>query len=359
MASHTHALFSLSVAGVIAVAASSLAACSSDGRAGFTEPGTEADAGGAVDPDSGTGGTTNPGCKPEDYVEAKPNKGASLASLKASYSAANAKRFVTDALALRYPIGKAILEGGLANTAVVGGGQDCVQRFLRDTSSPDAVLRQAATLVHECGHFYDLGEGRAKQADVYVIRPDLSFACQDGDTTARGGKTFARSLLRKDAYYSKRPACGGQPRAGCDFYADIYLDGDANDGQFQSGDQGYSFLLEEAAQYVNSIATAWAFEDAYAGSRVSERDGILTFMWYMERYLKLAREQYPAAYELIAKDECWRKTALTIWDRGELYLREAAGAQNLGIEDGAIRSLVDEPALKQEIDELRKLQGCK
>ncbi len=335
--------------------------CSSSDRAGFTDPGTDPNVdGGATDPEAGTGGTTTPGCTPDAYVESQPNKTADIADLKSAYSAGGAKQFVLDALARRYPIGKSLVEGGLANTAVVGGGQDCVARFLRDTSSADAVLRQASTLVHECGHFFDLGEGQAaNNADVYVFRPDLKLTCQDGDTTDRGGKTFARSLLRQDAYYSKRVACGGQPKQGCDIYADIYLDGSATDGQFQSGDQGYDSLLEEATQYINSLATSWSFEDSYTSTRSSERDGILTFIWYMERYLKLAREKYPSTYELIAKDECWRKTALTIYDRGQFYLKLAANAPNLGIDDAAIRTLADDPTLKAEIDELRKLQGCK
>ena len=78
-----------------------------------------------------------------------------------------------------------------------------------------------------------------------------------------------------------------------------------------------------------------------------------------EGYLTDLSVWNPQLAELIAKDECWRKTALTIYDRGQFYLKLAANAPNLGIDDAAIRTLADDPTLKAEIDELRKLQGCK
>lgn len=295
-----------------------------------------------------------PGCAQEEYVETLPTK-ASLSGLSFSTSTANA--YLLSALERRYPIGKAIVEGGLSSSIAKTQG-NCIDRFLQDKSSAAKVLTQASTVVHECGHFYDLGESSGG-ASGYVIRPDLSFTCEDGDTKARGGKTFARSLIRKDAYYAKRKACPkGTAGQGCDMYAEIYLDGDASDSTFDSGDQGYSFLLEEAAQYVNSLATGLAFVDQYGSQRASERDGILTFLWYIERYLAMAKADYPDAYALLSEDECWRQATLTVWDRGWFYLRATEGMQNLGIEDGKIEPLVNESALVAEIDALRKLE-CK
>ena len=135
-----------------------------------------------------------------------------------------------------------------------------------------------------------------------ITTPDVWSA---RDTTSRGGKTFARSLIKKDAQYAKRQACGGKAGMGCDSYADVYLDGDPNDSTFDSGYQGYNSVLEEATQYVNSLASALAFQDQYANEKVSDRDGILTFLWYIERYLAVARTDYPAAYKLLSEDSCW------------------------------------------------------
>ena len=141
-------------------------------------------------------------------------------------------------------------------------------------------------------------------------------------------------------------------------YARIYLDGDAEDSKFDSGDQGYNSVLEEATQYVNSLATGLAFEDQYTGVKVTERDGILTFLWYIERYLAMARTEYPEAYALISEDPCWRQATLTVWDRGWFYLRATEGMASLGIHDAEIEPLVNDPELVAEIDALRKLE-CK
>lgn len=269
-----------------------------------------------------------------------------------------AQQYLLQALELRYPHGKALVEGGLANP-VSPQQSNCVALFLQDTSSANAVLRQASTLVHECGHFYDIGLSRSTPgARAYVIAPALQRSCRNGDTTMRGGRTFARSLLTSDTFSSMRPPCVGSSSMNCDFYANTYLDGSPTNSTFESGDQGFDLLLEEANQYVNSLASGLAFRDAYQqGSRVTERDGILTFMWYLERYLLLARTSYPQAYSTITQDACWRESILSVWDRGWFYLQASAPyASTLGINDARLRTLVETPSLLAEIDTLRRLQ---
>ncbi|MBL9039809.1 MAG: hypothetical protein JNG84_14930, partial [Archangium sp.] len=192
--------------------------------------------------------------------------------------------------------------------------------------------------------------------DAYVIAPGLQRTCSNGDTTARGGRTFARSLITTDSYASLRPACVNQSSSSCDFYANTYLDGSASNSTFESGDQGFNSLLEEANQYVNSLASALAFREHFQSRQVSERDGILTFLWYLERYLAMARANNPQAYALISTDPCWREAVLSVWDRGWFYLQASAPyASNLGISDAALRTLVETPSLLAEIDALRSL----
>lgn len=289
-----------------------------------------------------------PGCAKSAYAEPLPTA-ASLSGL--TFAQATASDYLLDALALRFPLGRDVVAGGVANA---GAQNDCVATFLSNRTSATAVLRQASTVVHECGHFFDLGLAGAKTS-AYVVTDAVRYTCADGDTTSRGGKTFARSLLRTDAYYASRPACGGQFGSACDMYADIYLDGSPTDGTFQGGDQGYNTLLEETLQYVNSLATSMAFEDALAGS-TSARDGILTFLWYVPRYLGLAREEYPGAYALLSGDACWRQATLTVWDRAWFYLDATKGRAKLGINDAALEALVKDPALVAEIDALRALE---
>lgn len=345
---------------LVSLAATLLLACGStaESRPGFDGAGS-GESGDPTDPGAsdtpGSGGTApdpdKPGCAQSQYTETLPTA-SSLSGL--SFSPATANDFLLAALGERYPTGKEIVEGGLSSKLAQSQG-NCIDRFLSDTSSAAAVLRQAPTVVHECGHFYDLGKGSGSTSG-YVVAPGLEFSCKQGDTTSRGGKTFARSLLRSDGFYPKRKACNGSVKSGCDFYADVYLDGSASDSSFQGGDQGYNSVLEEANQYVNSLATALAFEDTYKGSKASERDGILTFLWYIERYLKMAREDYPEAYALISEDACWRQATLSVWDRGWFYLKATEDSDNLGLDDAAIETLVKDASLTREIDALRKLE---
>ncbi len=344
-----------------------LVACSSTSeRTSFepssTDPSAQVDTDGDGTPDSPAPGTTGntpapqpgrTGCTGSAYTEALPTT-ASLSGL--TFSQAKAGDYLLGALERRYPLGKFIVEGGVANP-IPGQPGTCIDRFLQDKSSAAKVLAQAGTVVHECGHFFDIGKSQGSTA-AYVIRDDLQLSCKSGDTTTRGGKTFARSLIKGDGYYASRKACGNQVRQGCDMYADIYLTGSATDATFDSGDQGYNSVLEEATQYVNSIATALAFSDQLQGQRVSERDGILTFLWYIERYLKMARESYPQAYATLSQDPCWRQATLSVWDRGWFYLNASKGKDNLEIDAPAIEALVNEPELLAEIDALRSLE-CK
>ncbi|MBL8918444.1 MAG: hypothetical protein JNJ54_06255 [Myxococcaceae bacterium] len=298
------------------------------------------------------GGASRVGCAGMQYSEPLPTT-SSLGGLV--YTPAMAQQYLLSALQLRYPHGEAVVRGGLANP-ISPQQPNCVTAFLGDTSSGPAVLRQASTVVHECGHFWDLGTSRGASS-AYVIAPNLQRTCANGDTTTRGGRTFARSLIKGDAWYAMRPACMNMSSSTCDFYADVYLDGSPTNGTFESGDQGFNSLLEEANQYVNSLASALAFRDAFSGgSRVSERDGILTFMWYLERYLAMARLQYPTAYATLTQDACWREAILSVWDRGWFYLQATnAYASTLGINDARLRTLVETPSLLAEIDSVRGL----
>lgn len=341
-----------------------LTACGSDAtpRASFGSSGSTTQTGDGTEPTDGTtpgtGATTatpdKPGCAQSLWSETLPTK-ASLSGI--AFSTAKANDYLMSALEARYPLGKDMVQGGLDSTLAKQQGS-CIDRFLTDKSSAAAVLQQAPTVVHECGHFVDLDKGSGSTS-AYVVKaddPKLTFTCRQGDTTSRGGKTFARSLIKTDAFYNQRKACGGTAKQGCDFYADVYLDGSATNSTFEGGDQGYNSVLEETNQYVNSLATALAFQDQYKNAKVSERDGILTFLWYLERYLKMAREDYPTAYATISKDACWRQATLSVWDRAWFYLDAAKDMDNLSLDADTLTDLVNDATLTAEIDALRKLE---
>jgi len=291
-------------------------------------------------------GPVDPGCLDGQYSETLPTPEVSIDSAKSGYNAANLNGFILEVLDLRYPVGAYIVE-----QALIHGGQlgDCVAYFAYDTSSAQKVIDSLSTVTHECGHFLDIGLG-GWTADAYVITDELTLQCEGGDKFEYGGNTFPRSELMNDTYSALRGLCEQGQWGGCDSYADVYLVGD-------SGDQGFNTLMEEAVQYVNSLATGYAFNDQYTWT-VSEKDGIMTFLWYIERYLFLARTQYPSTHSFILGNACFRELILTVWGRAWLYLDVTEPLANLGMEDDVIEALVMAPELLAEIQSVREAHGC-
>jgi hypothetical protein len=320
---------------------------------GNTRPPTQAGDAGGSEPDtlSDAGAPACAGISDRVLAEELPDTSAALANLTFN---GNVAAFVDEALSRRYPFGLELVRGGRLET----GFGDCSVVFAEPAESAADVYSAMEVIVHECGHIHD-GYLSAGDRNVYELHADLRYACDRGDTTSRGGDTFARSRIASDAFQALRPPCATSGRGGCDPYADIYLDGNPDDALFESGDQGFNLLMEEAVQYVNSIATAWAFEDQQPRFvAVSARDGILTFLWYVERYLRLARTQYPSAYARITGDSCWRELTLSVWTRAQRYLELTRDEITLGIEDEDIEELVNDPVLLDEIERLRALEEC-
>ena len=294
----------------------------------------------------------DPNCVDGQWSEQLPLTAANLSPAINSYSANTATEFILQALSIRYPTGQWIVEGGLQSDAF--GGTNCIDAFLGNKSSAGAVIGQLSTIVHECGHFFDLDQGGFFDS-AYMLTPTMVNTCS-GASYQGSDATFARSLIKNDEYNALRPPCGGSFVPGCDSYADIYLNGDPNDSNFDSGDQAFNMLHEETTQYVNSIATGYAFSDQYQFT-VSERDGILTFLWYTCRYLRMARLQYPGSYSVLTQSPCWREAILRVWGRAWLFLEATKDMQNLGISDDEIETLLTEELL-QEIQLVRDAHGC-
>jgi hypothetical protein len=287
----------------------------------------------------------------EVLAEELPDPEASLAGLTFS---GNVASFVDAVLERRHPFGLELVQGGRRETAF----GDCSVIFADPAETASDIYAALEVIVHECGHFNDSFLSSAGR-DAYVLHSELSFQCERGDTTSRGGDTFARSRIAGDDYQSLRPPCSLSNAPGCDPYADVYLNGDPDDAVFESGDQGFNLLMEEAVQYVNSISTSWAFVDQKPPNiSVSSRDGILTFLWYIERYLRMARTEFPEAYTRITTDDCWRDLTLGVWARAQRYLGLTQQVPGLGIEDDEIADLVREPELLEEIERLRELDDC-
>jgi len=295
----------------------------------------------------------DPLCIDGMYRETLPDRTVSVADLVSGFTTPGAIDFVNGVTSRRYPLGNRFVTTGRF------GGMSCVEPFFRDRSSADEAFGQLSTLVHECGHAVD-GDLSSFGSNTYVVSSDIELSCDMGDTTSRGGLTFARSRIRSDAFQTMRAACPDGVFRNCDFYANTYLDGDPDDATFQGGDQGFNMLFEELVQYVNSLATDYAIGDQLGSGSVSDRDGLLTFMWYVERYLLMARTDFPSAYEHLLNGDggCWRDAILTVWGRAVLYLDETEDMPGLGIDDDVLFGLVTTPALLDEIERLRTAEGC-
>jgi len=294
-------------------------------------------------------------CLDGQYAEVPPDPSVGISSALDEYRSSDVLGFIDDVLGARYPIGQFLFMGGYENQG--NFSDNCLNYFLNDSSSGEAIIGQMSTLVHECGHFFDIATG-GWSANGYHITDEISFTCNDGNTPDNGGgRTFSRSLIKGDEYASLHTPCENWTDQGCDSYAAIYLNGDPNDSTFESGDQGYGMLHEETVQYINSLATSYAFNDQHSGA-TSARDGILTFLWYTMRYLRMARLEHPDAYELLSQDDCWREVILTTWGRAWLYLYITQDMASLGIDDDFLYALVDDNELLEEIQRLREIQGC-
>ena len=276
-------------------------------------------------------------CVDGQYSEVVPTPNADIDSIKDAYSSNNVEGFISDVLGQRFTVGQYIFQQGVQAT---GNFPDtCLNYFLGDSSSAGAVIGQLSTIVHECGHFLDL-DLRDWGENVYVFTDELAITCEDGSTPDNGGgQTFSRSLINDDVYASLHPPCANYTDQGCDSYAAIYLDGDPNNGNFESGDQGYGMLHEETLQYVNSLATSYAFGDQLAYS-TSARDGILTFCGTpcdirLARLGILRRIHFSPELLLARSDFEYLGTCVALFGTH-------CGTSNLGINDDFLMTLVME-----------------
>ncbi|MEZ4267390.1 MAG: hypothetical protein R3F39_13500 [Myxococcota bacterium] len=294
----------------------------------------------------------DPQCIDGQFSETLPNTTADLSASIASYSAADPQSFILAVLDARYPAGASIVRKGLA--AESSGFGNCIASFMGASHSAQALFPQLSTFVHECGHFADLAESFG---GTFIFNESTVVRCQGGGSQGGAPRTFARSLINQDDYAALRPPCGAGGSSGCDFYAKVYLDGDPSDATFQGGDQGFDSVIEETTQYIGSLATGYSFADYYS-AKTSERDGILTFLWYLERYLRLARLEHPTVHAALLQNACWRRAVLTAWGRAHLYLEATEGVAVLGLEDAELDALVADPELLSEIQRVRDAEGC-
>ncbi len=246
---------------------------------------------------------------------------ASLSDLSAAYvnTAAGVRAAAAGIADRRYPIGRLFIDNQ--------SDMNLLAWYSRRNTFAD-ILNNFEVAVHEGQHIWDIGM-IAGGMWPYRLRDDLVIR-------ARRLTNFNRSEILTVHTF-----------AAMDMYAPVYLMGG-------SGAQGFNTLLDEYSAYVHSLAARYCTRDGLAmGTRISARDGILTMMYYVEMYLRLARTVHPADYAAILADPEHIRLILTVWARAEFWLNLSTPFPSLGLRDATIRPVTYDPANVAEIDMLR------
>ena len=245
---------------------------------------------------------------------------ADLSATAANYDGSNLRETLVEVSALRYPPAIGFIDAqtdGYLSTWYGGS-----------PSNFQGVMDRYEVAVHEGSHIWGFESFSFDSYSYRVVDDDHII-----DTT-RLDNFFRSEILDR------------HPNPSDDFYADTYLTG-------SSGAQGFNTLLDEYNAYTHSLASRHCIRDQFGGGSTSARDGILTFMWYVETYLKIAREDHPDDYDDILADDDTIDVILDVWDRAEHWLAITENDDSLGIDDDRIAELTYDPANVSEIDRLR------
>jgi hypothetical protein len=303
---------------------------------------------------SGTGGAggsappnplVDPNCVDGKVYEAEvlPTR-ANINDLAATFTTDPAGRvkWVIDVLNRRIPMGALFVS--TATKSGPGGDGNCFGVSFNTDNTWTDYVGDLRTVVHECGHMMDL------MYDRWFIRQGLEFNC----SLASWDSAPLRTIINADQY----DALG--PKGGLlDFQKSVYL---------KPGDTGrFIDLFTEFNQYVNTLLTSYAYYDnAHANNHDDPiaGDASRDFAWWVERYLHAIRlsATLKPEYDKIANDMCWRQLILSDWGRVNRYWVASDMEKLTGLWDGEaaqVDALIRDPALLAEIDNLRKLDGCK
>jgi hypothetical protein len=282
-----------------------LAGCGTGGfHGGDADSDSDADSDGDSDSDSDTG--TIPWDLPgTPYAEAECEL-VDLSDLEGAYAPAAYADTLLMVTQRRYTDGAFVLSEA---------NPPCDLDTFVDQSSWGSLLHPSANVaVHEFGHCWDL---------AHVGADGWPYFLHEGDV--RRAPDLANFFRSEIVATHEFPAD--------DSYLDVYLTG-------TSGDQDFNLVLEEAVQYVHSLAVDYCLRDTLAMGNTSARDGILTFFYYIERYLRIAREEHPDDYEEIVSDDATIHVIDGIWGRGNFYLTLSESDDRLGLNDDLVAGFV-------------------
>ena len=267
-----------------------------DAAAGDAVPADVAAATGSTAPAGGYGGVS---CVAPYTEELTPP--GDLKPIKAAYTAAGAVNAAAEVLALRYAHGRYIVahpkvNGDLAPWLETGTWKDFVQSL--------------STGVHEVNH--QLGFALSDFTTyAYVVREDAQF-----DVPMVG--TYDRSAI---AEY-----LNADDQARSQYFA-TYFTG-------QMGAQGFETLLDELNAYIHTTFTDLGVIDQMPkGLSISSRDGVVSFLYFTELYLRHGREKEKATWEKMRATPQLVALIRLLWARANFILEKTAANPQLGLDD--------------------------
>jgi hypothetical protein len=246
---------------------------------------------------------------------------APLGALEAAYDPAVFRQAALGLFDARFPDGSWIVTN-LTDAA------DFDRWFFGATNTWEQFIRRLSTALHEGVHKFGFEHGDF-WTTAYVLGTDRVETLLDLET-------FHRSEIY-DELAPEMQAIG---------YADTYLKG-------SSGEQGLDSVLDEVNAYTYSLIVDTAVVDQFLpGLSRSSQDGLLTFLLYLEEYLRLARTRHPDDYAEILGSPGVPAFILTLWDRALFYLELSGDDPRLYIDAPTIRPHVFDPARVAEIERL-------
>ncbi len=269
----------------------------------------------------GSGGIGGNGCYTEGY-----NPNAALADLENGYSSKNWLATMLSTLDRRYHNGWVVLDAMKGDPWLTNDLPDYYSM-----SSWDGMMEAVDTACHEETHGYDFEQALGLSGkhlffmgeNLEVIAPKLEFFPRDEILAAvtQGGSVT-------------------------DNYDSTYLTG-------EQGTYDFIFLADELTAYINGLACAVSVVDQLQ-STASYRDGVAAHLLYLQIYLRIARQNYPAFYSQWKANPAWQKFVRFSWARGNFWTAVAAPHAKLGIDDAAIWQRIQQP---QNLAEIKEFTG--
>ncbi len=246
---------------------------------------------------------------------------ANIDDIVTGYGGADYKSQVIAAVGRYWPGGVDLLQTEIDN--------ENFERFTSPSSWVDSA-NEITTLTHEMTHIYNFGE-TTDDGHLLYFRGDLQLKLPSDSNS------FPRSEISQHmAVFAEQ----GQ-------YGQLYFTG-------EPGTRGFNALLDELSCYTNELPVIPLFDPYFEGFGISARDGSVAFLYFMQLYLKVAREDHPEYYEEIRSSPAVVDAVVQSWLRVHWYLEHVEGYEKMGIDDAAYRT---EMYKAENLSELQEFSG--